>query len=72
MASNYIVSRSDLVLDADHSLDLLGTYLVLQACISFGSVSNKTGAFLLVPCSHKNAVAHIDDSQQFTYGVFRE
>ena len=51
-------SRPDLVLDADRALDLL-SYLVLQACISFCSVSNKTGAFLLLPCSHKNAVAHL-------------
>ena len=39
-------SRSDLVLDADHSWDFLGTYLVLQACISFGSVSDKSGPLL--------------------------
>ena len=50
MASNYanFVSRSDLVLDADHALDCLGTYLVLQAYISFCGVSDKSGAFLLV------------------------
>ena len=30
-----ILSRSDLVLDADHSLDVSGTDLVLQVCISF-------------------------------------
>ena len=34
-------SRSDLVLDADQSLDFLGTYLVFQACISFCCVSDK-------------------------------
>ena len=51
-------SRSDLVLDADHALDFL-SYLVLQACISFCSVSDKSGASLFLPCSHKNALAHI-------------
>ena len=39
------VSRSDLILDADHSLDFL-SYLVLQACILFCSVSDKSGALL--------------------------
>ena len=34
-------------------------YLVLQACISFCSVSDNRGAPLFLPCSHKNAVAHI-------------
>ena len=51
-------SRSDLVLDTDHALDFL-SYLVLQACISFCSVSDKSGESLFLPCSHKNAVAHI-------------
>ena len=51
-------SRSDLVLDADHALDSL-SYLVLQACISFCSVPDKSGASLFFPCSHKNAVAHM-------------
>ena len=46
-------SRSDLGLDADHLLDCLGTYLVLQACTSFSCVSDKSGAFLFLPCSHK-------------------
>ena len=43
MASTYarFVSRSDLVLDAGHSLDS-SSYLVLQACISFCSVSDKS------------------------------
>ena len=50
--------RSDLVLDADNALHFLSD-LVLQACISFCSVSDKSGAFLFSPCSHKNAVAHI-------------
>ena len=45
-------SRSDLVLDADHSLDVLGAHLVC-------SVSDKTGAFLLLHCLHKNAIAHV-------------
>ena len=39
------VSRSDLVLDADHSLDF-SAYLVLQSCISFCSVSENRGASL--------------------------
>ena len=34
-------SRSDLLLDADHSLVFLGTHLVSQACISFCGVSRK-------------------------------
>ena len=51
-------SRSDLVLDAGHSLDFLA-YLVLQACILFCSVSEKSGASLFLPCSHKNAAAHL-------------
>ena len=51
-------SRSDLVLDAGYSLDFL-SYLVLQACISFCSVSDRSGALLFLPCSHKSAVAHI-------------
>ena len=48
-------SRSDLVLEADNALDLLSN-LVLQACISFCSVSDKSGASVFLPCSHKNAV----------------
>ena len=28
-------------------------YVVLQACISFGGVSDKSGTFLFLPCSHK-------------------
>ena len=51
-------SRSDLVLDAHHVLDFL-SYLVLQACVSFCSVSDKSGASLFLPCPHKHAVAHI-------------
>ena len=47
-------SRSDLVLDADHSLDFLGPIsLVLQACISFCSVSDKSGAFLQGRANHE-------------------
>ena len=34
------------------------SYLVLQACISFCSIS-ESGAFLFFPCSHKNIVAHM-------------
>ena len=37
------VSSSDLVLDADHVLDLLSD-LAFQACISFCSVLDKSGA----------------------------
>ena len=50
--------RSDLVLNAGHFLDFLSS-LVLQACISFCSVSDKSGALLYSPCSRKNAVAHV-------------
>ena len=59
------VSRSDLVLISswmpDHVLDFL-SYLVLQLCISFCSVSDKSGASLFLPCSHQNAVAHMPPS----------
>ena len=51
-------SRSDLVLDADHALDFL-SYLVLQACILFCCVSDKSGASLFLPRTHKNAVVHV-------------
>ena len=37
------VSRSDLVLDADHVLDFLSD-LAFQACIPFCSVLDKSGA----------------------------
>ena len=52
------VSRSDLVLI---SFWILGFFIRsrLQACISFCSVSDKSGASLFLPCSHKNAVAHV-------------
>ena len=52
-------SRSDLVLDADHALDC-ASYLVLQASISFCSVSDQSAALLFFLCSHENAVAHIN------------
>ena len=51
-------SRSDLVLDADQALHFL-SYLVLQTCISFCSVSDKCGASLFLHCSQDNAVAHV-------------
>ena len=51
-------SRSDLVLDADHALDFL-SYLVFQACMSFYSVLDKSGAWMFLPCSIKNAVARM-------------
>ena len=54
------VPRSDLVLDADNALDF-ESCLVLQACISFYSVSDQSGASLFLPCSHKTAVAHMMD-----------
>ena len=47
------------VLDADHALGFFLSCPVLQACISFCSVSDKSGASLFLPCSHKNAVAHV-------------
>ena len=43
-------------------LRLLGLaiyYLVLQACISFCSVSDKSGALLFLPCLYKSAAAQI-------------
>ena len=43
-------------------MDFLGTYLVLQACISFCSVSNKSGAFLFLP---SNAVAQMITNTNF-------
>ena len=52
------VSRSDLVLDADQALDF-SSDLAFQACISFYSVLYKSGALMFLPCSIKNAVAHI-------------
>ena len=51
-------SRSDLVLDADHSLDFTSN-LVLQACISLYSVLGKSGAWMFLPRSFKNAVAQL-------------
>ena len=56
-------SRSDLILDAEHALDVL-SYLVLQVCISFCSVSDKNGASLFLPCLHKNAVANVSKAGQ--------
>ena len=67
------VSRSDLVLISFWMLTipwtpqepkkpkqmLVVSYLALQACISLCSVSEKSGALLFLPCSHKNVVAHI-------------
>ena len=35
-------------------------YLVLPACISFCSVSGKSGSLLFLPCSQNNAAAHIE------------
>ena len=35
------------------------SYLALQACLSFCSVSDTSGASLLLPCSQKDAVAHL-------------
>ena len=36
---------------------LVVSYLALQACISFCSISDESGALLCLPCSHKNAAA---------------
>ena len=64
-----IRSRSDLALDAEHFLTsqepgklkdmLVVSHLALQACISFCSFSDKSGALLFSPCSHGNDVAHV-------------
>ena len=48
-ANSYLVlisfrSRSDVVLDADHALDVLSYLVFLQTCILFCSVSDKSGA----------------------------
>ena len=51
-------SRSDLVLDADHALGFLSN-LLLQVCIAFCNISDKSGVSLFLPCSHKNAVAQL-------------
>ena len=40
------VSRSDLVLDADHALDFVSD-LAFQACISFYGVLDKSGISVL-------------------------
>ena len=45
-------AHSDLVLDADHALDFLSD-LAFQACISFYSVLDKSGAWMFLPCSIK-------------------
>ena len=39
---------------------LVVSELVLQACVSFLSVSDKSGAFLFLPYSQKNAVSHVE------------
>ena len=62
MASYSFRSRSDLVVDADHALDFL-SYLAFQVCISFYSVLDKSGAWMFLPCSIKNAVAHMVSSR---------
>ena len=49
-------SRSDLV--PDHALEF-PSYLVFQACLSFCSVLDTSGASMFSPCSHKSAVAHV-------------
>ena len=56
-------SRSDLILDADNALEF-SSYLVLQACISFCSVSDKSGASMFFPCWHKNAAAQMNTALQ--------
>ena len=49
-------SRPDLV--SCHALDFLSD-LAFQACISFYSVLDKSGACMFSTCSMKNAVARI-------------
>ena len=44
--------------DADYALDFLSD-LAFQACISFCSVLDKSGAWMFLACSIKNAVAHM-------------
>ena len=39
---------------------VLEAYLVLQACISFCSVSDRSGASMFLNCLHKNVVAHVN------------
>ena len=68
MASNDANLHLVLVLDADHALDFL-SYLVLQACISFCSVSDKSGASQFLLCSHKNVVAHLLKSASWGKGA---
>ena len=52
-------SRTDLVLDAEHSLDF-SSYLILQACISFCSVSDKSGVSMFLPFSHRKCLCSYD------------
>ena len=64
MASNYANSYLVLISFSSRSgcwecLGFFLSYLVLQACISVCSVSDKSGASMFLPCSHKNAVAHM-------------
>ena len=61
-------SRSDLVLDADHAL----IFTRFQACISFYSVLDKSGAWMFSPCSIKNAVAHAMSLQVFQIKIPRQ
>ena len=69
------VSRSYLVPGADAFLRLSGhvvSYLVLQACISFYTVSlDKSVALLFMPCSHKSAV-NLICFLSLTVGLIRE
>ena len=78
MASNFkfckFVSRSDLVLDADHVFELLGTYLVLQACILF-FFAFRTKVAHLCHCSHvatKSMSLHVAFSLEKTVNLPRE
>ena len=43
------------------------SYLVLQACVSFCITSDKCGACLFVPCSHKNDVVHVQRKKDQTF-----
>ena len=57
-------SRSDLVLDADHALDFLSD-LAFQACISFYSVLDKSGASMFLPCWIKMLGGHFGPEKKY-------
>ena len=53
---------------------LVVSCLVLQACVSFCGISDKSGPFLLLPCLYKNAVAHVgaQHADLFSRAIFKE